>query len=425
MSLTEVEIRSAKAAEKPIKLFDGDGLYLLVNPNGSRWWRLKYRFAGKERGISLGVYPDVSLKRARAKRDEARRMVADGVDPSAERKTSKLARHETFKAIADEWLELQAKTLAPVTFNKARWMLTEFIYPRLGSRPINEITPPNLLTALRAIETRGKRETAHRTKQRVGQVYRYAIATGRAGRDISADLRGALAPVVAKNHAAITEPKAIGQLLRAIDGYGGQPVTHAALRLAPLVFVRPGELRQAEWSEIDLEAAEWRIPAQRMKMRELHVVPLSTQAVDILSGLLPLTGAGRYVFPSLRTRDRPMSENTINAALRRLGYSNDEMTGHGFRAMASTCLNEQGWHPDVIELQLAHAERNKVRAAYNRAARLAERRKMLQAWSDYLDTLRAGAEILPFRRTANDAQARDQAKQGDESGFTNPIERRK
>lgn len=399
MSLTEVEIRSAKAAEKPIKLFDSGGLYLLVNPNGSRWWRLKYRYGGKERGISLGVYPEISLKRARSKRDEARRLVAEGVDPSAERKVNKLARHETFKAIADEWLELQAKTLAPVTFNKARWMLTEFIYPRLGSRPINEITPPDLLTALRAIESRGKRETAHRTKQRVGQVYRYAIATGRAERDISADLRGALAPAVTKNHAAITEPKAIGQLLRAIEGYTGQPVTHAALKLAPLVFVRPGELRQAEWLEIDLEAAEWRIPAQRMKMREMHIVPLSRQAVEILTGLRQLTGAGKYVFPSLRTRDRPMSENTINAALRRLGYCNEEMTGHGFRAMASTCLNEQGWHPDIIELQLAHAERNRVRAAYNRATRLAERRKMMQTWAEYLDVLRSGAAVLRFRST--------------------------
>jgi integrase len=397
MSLTEVEIRSAKAAEKPIKLFDSGGMYLLVNPNGSRWWRLKYRYGGKERGISLGVYPQISLKRARAKRDEARRLVAEGIDPSAERKASKLARNETFRAIAEEWLELQAKTLAPVTFNKAQWMLTEFVYPRLGSRPINEITPPDLLTVLRAIESRGKRETAHRTKQRVGQIFRYAIATGRAERDISVDLRGALAPTITKNHAAITEPKAIGQLLRAIDGYAGQPVTHAALKLAPLVFVRPGELRQAEWSEINLDAAEWRIPAQRMKMRELHIVPLSRQAVDILNELRPLTGRGRYVFPSVRTGDRPISENTINAALRRLGYSNDEMTGHGFRAMASTCLNEQGWHPDVIELQLAHAERNKVRAAYNRAARLADRRKMMQSWANYLDALRAGAEVIPFR----------------------------
>lgn len=397
MALTEVEIRSAKAAEKPLKLFDGGGLFLLVNPNGSRWWRLKYRHHGKERGISLGVYPEVSLKQARARRDEARRLVADGVDPSSERKAEKVSQGETFGKIAEEWLALQAKTLAAVTYNKARWMLTDFVYPKLGSRPITEITPPELLAVLRAIESRGTHETAHRTKQRVGQIYRYAIATGRAERDISADLRGALAPAVVKNHAAITEPLAIGQLLRAIDGYTGQPATHAALKLAPLVFVRPGELRQAEWSEINLDAGEWRIPAERMKMRELHVVPLSKQAVAILSELLPLTGRGRFVFPSLRSNERPMSENTINAALRRLGYANEEMTGHGFRVMASTCLNEQGWHPDLIELQLAHAERNKVRAAYNRATRLAERRKMMQTWADYLETLRSGAAVINFR----------------------------
>jgi integrase len=388
MALTEVEIRSARATEKPIKLFDGGGLYLFVQPSGSRWWRFKYRFHGKEREVSFGVYPDVPLKLARTRRDEARKMVADGTDPSAKRKAAKEARQVTFQAIAEEWLAIQAKTLATSTYDKARWMLTDFVYPRLGSRPIAEITAPELLAVLRAIEARGKHETAHRTKQRVGQILRYAIATGRAERDVSADLRGALVPAVTKNHAAITDPLAIGQLLRAIDGYRGQPATHAALKLAPLVFVRPGELRHAEWSEINLDAAEWRIPASRMKMRELHFVPLATQAVQILCDMLPLTGKGRFVFPSLRTNDRPLSENTINAALRRLGYATDEMTGHGFRAMASTCLNEQGWHPDLIELQLAHAERNKVRAAYNRATRLRERRKTMQTWADYLDDLK-------------------------------------
>jgi len=300
MALTEVEIRSARATEKPIKLFDGSGLYLFVQPSGSRWWRFKYRFQGKEREVSFGVYPDVPLKLARTRRDEARKMVADGVDPSAERKAAK----------------------------EARWMLTDFVYPRLGSRPIAEITAPELLAVLRAIEARGKHETAHRTKQRVGQILRYAIATGRAERDVSANLRGALVPAVTKNHAAITDPAAIGQLLRAIDGYRGQPATHAALKLAPLVFVRPGELRHAEWSEINLDAGEWRIPAPRMKMRELHIVPLATQAVAIIRGMLPLTGRSRFVFPSLRTNDRPLSENTINAALRRLGYATDEMTSH-------------------------------------------------------------------------------------------------
>lgn len=389
MALTEVEIRSARAADKPIKLFDGSGLYLFVQPGGGRWWRFKYRFEGRERELSLGVYPDVPLKLARKRREEARRLVAEGIDSSAKRKEEKDTRLDTFQSIAEEWLALQAKSLATITHTKAIWMLSAFIFPRLGSRPITKITAPELLAALRVIESRGRHDTAHRTKQRVGQVFRYAIATGRAERDISADLRGALVPVTTKNHAAIIEPVAIGHLLKAIDSYRGQPVTHAALKLAPLVFVRPGELRQAEWSEINLDASEWRIPAERMKMREAHVVPLATQAVAILSGLQPLTGNGRFVFPSLRTKLRPMSENTINAALRRLGYGTDEMTGHGFRAMASTCLNEQGWHPDLIELQPAHAERNKVRAAYNRATRLVERRKMMQAWADYLDGLRS------------------------------------
>lgn len=383
-----------------MKLFDSGGLYLLVTPGGGRWWWLKYRYEGKERGISLGVYPDVSLKRARICRDDARRMIAEGVDPSARRQADKNARAVTFELVANEWLELQAKKLAPVTLNKARWMITEFVVPHIGSQPIHKITPADVLAALRPIEARGKHETAHRTKQYVGQVFRYAVATSRAERDITADLRGALTPATTKNHAAVTDPVAIGALLRAIDGYCGQPVTHAALKLAPLVFVRPGELRQAEWSEINFDAAEWRIPGERMKMGELHIVPLAPQALRLLRGIQQLTGRGRYVFPSLRTGDRPMSENTINAALRRLGYATDEMTGHGFRAMASTCLNEQGWHPDLIELQLAHAERNKVRAAYNRATRLGERRKMMQGWADYLDTLRASAEVIPPRRTA-------------------------
>jgi len=402
MPLTEAKIRAAKAAEKPVKLFDGAGLFLLVNPSGSRWWRLKYRYGGKERGLSLGVYPEVSLKDARERRDEARRQLARNVDPSARRQQSKQASAETFQAIAEEWLRIQGSKLAEVTLAKARWMLTEFVFPRLGSRPIGEITAPDLLTVLRAVEARGMHETATRTKQRVGQVFRYAVATGRALRDITTDLRGALAPVVSENHAAITDPVKVGALLRAIDGYVGHIVSVAALKLSPLLFVRPGELRAAEWSEftLDGEQPEWRIPASRMKMGELHVVPLSRQAVQILEGLQPLTGSGRYVFPSLRARERPLSENTVNAALRRLGYSNDEMTGHGFRTMASTLLNEQGWHPDLIELQLAHAERNKVRAAHNRAQRLAERRKMMQAWSDYLDALKAGGTVVPIKRSA-------------------------
>ena len=269
-------------------------------------------------------------------------------------------------------------------------MLETFIFPTLGKLAVDAISSPDLLAALRRIEAKGAHETAHRTKARCGQVFRYAIATGRALRDPSADLRGALAPAVSVPRAAITDPKRIGELLRAIDGYTGAGATLAALRLAPLVFVRPGELRKAEWSEIDLQAAEWRIPAARMKMREEHIVPLSTQAVSVLREIQALTGDGRFVFPSIRVKSRAMSDNTINAALRRLGYSTEEMTGHGFRALASTRLNEMGWPPDVIERQLAHAERDKVRAVYNRAQYLTERRKMMQAWADYLAALRTG-----------------------------------
>lgn len=408
MALTDTKIRATRATDKPVKLFDGGGLYLLVNPNGSRWWRLKYRFNGRERGISFGVFPDVPLKAAREKRDEARRLLAAGTDPSERRQIAKIERSNTFASVADEWLTLQAKPpahsprapLAPVTAAKTRWMLETFLVPEIGAKPIGELTAPDLLAALRKIEKRGTHETAHRTKQLAGRVLRFAIATGRATRDVSMDLRGALAPVTTRNHAAITEPARIADLLRAIDVYDGQPVTAYALKLSPLVFVRPGELRGAEWDEFDIEGAEWRIPAGRMKMREAHIVPLSRQAVEIVKALQGMAAGSRFVFPSLRSRDRPMSDNTINAALRRLGYSKDEMTGHGFRALASTCLNEQGWAPDVIELQLAHAERNRVRAAYNRASRLPERRRMMQRWSDYLDGLRVGSNVVPLKRSA-------------------------
>lgn len=400
--LTETAIRNAKATEKPAKLFDGGGLYLLVKPQGSRLWRLKYRIQGREKLLAVGNYPEVSLKRAREKRDEARRLLADGIDPSAQRKTEKLVRTETFASLAAEWLDLQRKRLSQSSIEKAEWMFNDLLNPFLGAKPIATITAPEILTALRKVEARGKHETAHRLRQRCGQVFRFAVATGRALRDPTVDLRGALAPIVSSHRAAITEPKGIGELLRSIDEYDGQPATAAALKLAPLLFVRPGELRAAEWSEFSLEGKEpeWRIPAERMKMREAHLVPLSRQAVAVLRELQAHSGAGRYLFPSLRTSARPISDNTVNAALRRLGYTKEQMTGHGFRAMASTCLNEQGWHPDLIELQLAHAERNKVRAAYNRAERLGERRKMMQAWADYLDGLRASKNVVPIKRSA-------------------------
>lgn len=399
VALTDKAIQAAKPREKAYKLTDGGGLVLLVNPNGSRWWRLRYRHGGVEKMISFGIYPDVSLKAAREKRDAARVQIAAGIDPSAKRQAERDARADSFQAIAEEWLEAQRKTFADATVEKARWTFQDLLFPHIGRRPIREITAPELLAVLRRLEARGKHETAHRTRQRAGQVFRYAIATGRAERDPTADLRGALAPVVVTNRAAILDPAKVGELLRAIDAYSGQPATEIALKLAPLVFVRPGELRAAEWSEINLDGAEWRIPAHRMKMREAHIVPLARQSVALLREIEPLTGDGRYVFPSARTTQRPMSENALTAALRRMGYAGTEQTWHGFRSIASTLLNEQGWHPDLIELQLAHKERNAVRAAYNKATRLAERRKMMQAWADYLDGLRAGGgKVLGFRR---------------------------
>lgn len=397
--LTAATIKSAK----PGKLFDGGGLFLHVRGNGARYWRMKYRHGGKERLLSFGVYPEVSLAEARSRRDEARAAIRDGGDPAATKRArkaaAKLGTAESFKALAAEWLAKQKHSLAAVTYAKAEWMLG--LVPSLNSLPIAQVTAPEVLAALRRIEADGRHETAHRVKQRLGQVFRYALATGRAQRDPTADLRGALAPIVSKPHAAITDPAAVGDLLRALNAYSGQPATAAALKLAPLLFVRPGNLRAMEWAELDLNASEWRIPATKMKMREPHVVPLPSQAVNMLRELRPLTGRGRYCFPSLRTSDRPMSENTVNTALRRMGFDSDTMTGHGFRAMASTRLNELGWQPDVIERQLAHVERNKVRAVYNRAQYMAERRAMMQAWADYLDGLRAGAKVVPIKRKAN------------------------
>lgn len=387
-TLTEARIRASKPKEKAYKVFDERGLFLLVTPAGGRLWRMRYWHGGVERLLTLGAYPDVPLKRAREKREEARRLIADGVDPNAQRRAEESARADTFEAVALEWFENQKKSLAAETISILKSRLESYLFPYLGSQPIRSIRAQELLAVLRRAEARGKNETAHRVRALAGRVFRYAVATGRAEHDVSADLKDALAPVKSKNFAAILEPAKVGELLRAIDGFQGHPVTALALRLAPLAFVRPGELRWAEWSEFDLDNAEWRIPGARMKTGEQHIVPLSRQAVAILKELQPLAREGRYVFPSLLTLDRPMSENTVNAALRRLGYTTQEQTGHGFRSMASTLLNEQGFPPDIIELQLAHVERNKVRAAYNKAQRLGERRKMMQAWADYLDGLR-------------------------------------
>ncbi|HET7831821.1 MAG TPA: integrase arm-type DNA-binding domain-containing protein [Gallionella sp.] len=405
MPLTDTAVKNAKPSAKPVKLSDEKGLFLLVTPSGGKWWRLKYRFGGKEKLLSLGTYPEVSLKEARERRDEARKLLAGGVDPSANRKAVKAAKSEraanSFEAIAREWFAKQSATWTENHGNRIIQRLERDAFPWIGGRPIADITAPELLAVLRRIEARGAVETAHRALQNCGQVFRYAIATGRAERDPSPDLKGSLPPVKQSHHAAITEPKAIGELLRAIDGYQGQFITKCALRLAPLLFVRPGELRKAEWAEIDLEKAEWNIPAERMKMRQPHLVPLSAQAVAILKELHALTGSSKYVFPGARTNGRPMSDNAILAALRRMGFAKDEMSGHGFRAMARTILDEVlQVRPDFIEHQLAHAVRDPNGRAYNRTAHLGERRKMMQLWADYLDGLKAGAEVIPIRSVA-------------------------
>jgi integrase len=348
--------------------------------------------------------PEVSLKDARLKREEARRQVAAGIDPGEHRKARKAARTDqaanSFEIVAREWFAKFSPNWVASHSDKIIRRLERDIFPWVGMKPIADVSAPDLLTCLRRVEGRGAVETAHRIVQNCGQVFRYAIATGRAVRDPAADLRGALPPVKEKHHASITDPKAIGELLRAISGYQGSLITACALRLAALVFVRPGELRKAEWPEFNFGAAEWRIPGERMKMREQHIVPLSRQAVAVLRELQALTGQGQFVFPGARTNGRPMSENTVNAALRRLGYGSDDMTGHGFRSMASTLLNEQGWHRDAIERQLAHAERNAVRAAYNYAEHLPERKRMMQAWADYLDGLAAGADGIAIHGPA-------------------------
>ncbi len=397
MALTDVKIKNAKPKEKPYKLADEKGLYLLINPNGSKLWKCKYRFLNKEKKLSFGAYPDVTLAQSREKRDEARKQLADDIDPgilkNSIKRSKQLAAGNSFEAIAREW---HAKFTPRWTLEHSKRTLIRLeqnIFPWVGKRPIIEVTAPEILSALRRIESRGAIETAHRVHQLCGQIFRYAIASGRAERDISADLKGALAPVKKKHHASIIDPTEIGKLLRAIDDYIGFFITKCALQLAPLFFVRPGELRKAEWLEFNFETAEWRIPANKMKMRVMHIVPLSTQAIAILKSLQAYSGDYQYVFPGIRTKTRPMSENTVLAALRRLGYSPDEMTGHGFRSMASTLLNEQGWNRDAIERQLAHAERNNIRAAYNYAEYLPERRNMMQSWADYLDELKAIQEI--------------------------------
>lgn len=408
--LTNITIKNAKPGPKPQRMFDGGGLYLEVSPAGGKLWRLKYRFEGKEKRLALGIFPTITLAEARDLREAARKQLAFGTDPALPKKEAKaerLVQKETFELIAEEWFSKYQHTWAENTAETIISRLRKDIFPYIGARAIREITASELLAVVRRIESRGAVETARRDLQKCGQIFRYGIATGRAERDVAADLQGAIAPPKKRHFASIHDPKEIGALLRAIEGYQGSLITRCALKVAPLTFVRPGELRHAEWTEIDLDGAEWRIPAARMKMREKHIVPLSRQALEVLRELHQLTGSGSYVFPGERSRSRPMSENTVLAALRRLGYEKGEMTGHGFRSMASTILHEQGWQSEVVERQLAHGDRNKIRAAYNFAQHLPERRRMMQAWADYLDALREGVpgategRQLPAEYTAN------------------------
>ena len=399
MPLTAPQIKALKPEPKAKKYADEKGLFLLVTPSGGKLWRLKYRFDGKEKLLALGAYPDVGLKAAREKRDEARKRIADGIDLGEHRKAIKAARAEavgnSFEAVAREWFAKQSPGWVASHADKIIRRLERDIFPWLGAKPIADISAPDLLMTIRRIEARGRLETAHRALQNCGQVFRYAVATGRAERDPTGDLRGALPPVRETHMPAITQPTEVGALMRAIDGFKGTLIVHTALKLAPLVFVRPGELRKAEWSEFDLDKAEWNIPAERMKARRPHLVPLASQAVSILRDLQPLTGKRTHVFAG-RDPKKPMSDAAINAALRRMGYdTKTEITGHGFRAMARTILHEElGIERDVIEHQLAHRVPDALGAAYNRTKFIKQRKAMMQKWADYLDQLKKGADIV-------------------------------
>lgn len=402
MALTDSAIRALKPQPKPYKVADEKGLYVLVTPAGGKLWKLKFRNSvGIERKLSLGAYPDLGLKGARDRRDSARSGLANGVDPAAKKQSDKRAAKinaaNGFKSVAEAYIKRnRTDGKAEATVVKRQWFLG-LVDRAIGHRPIAEIQPYEILDAVRPFEAAKNHEKAHRTLQFVGQVFRFAVANQLAPRDPTRDLRGALVNRKPKHLAAILEPKRVGELLRAIEGYEGQPSTLLALKLSPLVFVRPGELRRAEWSEIDLDSAVWRIPAAKMKGRVDHAVPLSRQALEVLALAKVVSGHTRFVFPSIRTAKSPMSENTVNAALRRLSFTGDEMTAHGFRAMASTLLNESGkWSSDAIERALAHKDKDSVRAAYHRGVHWTERVEMAQWWADHLDTLREGATIIPF-----------------------------
>ena len=397
MPLSDTAIRNAKPLSKPFKMYDAGGLFLIVTPNGGKWWRLKYRFGGKEKLLSLGVYPDVSLKDARCRRDDARGMLANGVDPSEQRKVAKveavaveIAKGQTFEAVAREWYGKKRCSWTPGHQKKILLRLENQLFPYLGNVPLADLEAADFLEAIQKAETRGAIETAHRLAQLCGQVTRYARIAGIVKHDAAAGLTEALAPVQTRHYATITDPAAIGRLLRDIDAYHGEPTICHALRILPYVFVRSGELRAAAWEEIDLDDATWVIPAGRMKMRRPHIVPLAPQVVRLFRSMLDYSGPAGLVFPSTFSATRCISDMGLLNALRRMGYGKETMTIHGFRGMASTLLNEQGYRPDVIEAQLAHGEKNAIRAAYNHAEYLPERRAMMEAWADYLDALRLG-----------------------------------
>lgn len=409
---SETYFRNLKPAEKDFKSSDSSGLYMLVTKGGSKLWRLSYRFDGKQKLLAIGQYPVITLADARTKRDAAKKLLAEGIDPSEDRKARRraasIARSNTFKAVADELMEkFRAEGNAEATLKKKHWLL-DFAIPELGKRPIAEIGAPEILDVLREIERRGKHETATRARGTIGAVFRFGIATGRCERDPSLDLRGALVTPTVTHRATIVEPGAVGALLRAIDGFEGQPVTRLALQLAPLVFVRPGELRKAEWDEFNTGAAEWRIPAAKMKMRRPHRVPLASQSLAILEKLRDISGGSRYLFPSVRSWHRPISENTLNAALRRLGYDKTEITVHGLRSTASTLLNESGkWSADAIERQLAHQDQDEVRAAYVHIAEFwPERVRMMKWWANHLDELRECGRVIAIKSSVNDERLR-------------------
>lgn len=395
MALTDTMIRTLKPGPKPVKLSDAGGLHLLVSPAGGRLWRLAYRFDGKQKQLAFGPYPEVSLKRAREKRDAAKTLLAEGIDPAEQAKLDKAAQRSaaanTFSLVADEYLEkIEREGRAPATMAKVTWLLG-LARPALGDRPIADITPPEVLQVLKKVEQTGRLETARKLQTYVGTVFRYAMATARAASDPTVALKGALTAPIVKNRSAITDPEELGAFLRTIDGYAGQPATFYALRLLPYLFVRPGELRRAEWSEFDLDRAEWLIPAERTKMRRPHRHSLARQPLALLADLKRITGDGRLLFPGTRSAQRPISENTLNAAMRRLGFRKDEVTAHGFRATASTLLNESGlWHPDAIERALAHVDQSSVRRAYARGEHWDERVRMMQWWADQLDAMRQG-----------------------------------